>query len=699
MPDILAVNPTGLFSYGVHGTVSLDKQGIVQLTGLNLDRLTRDPNGAGKTSLLNASVHILFGKCPIKGATDTTVVNCILGRSWGMLKFNGKDGQQYRMVMSRKWKGEYPDKDAETEPCQLHEQGARLDGTDIYLDVWQNGKWIDQRCAKSAETRALAIKKFGMSYEQFLTNSYLAQQTGSLLVTGGNKERMQIITELTDMGIWDRSCARMRDKAKAKQAELDGLVGKLAGLQGALAAMPNPITKEVELQLYLDKSGLERKINDLNFQITEGQKALEIAKRDLIVHEDTLQAAGLEKVKTDNAIAQIYQTIAQMEGTRNTAIAKVQVDMATVEPIRATISALRADQRVYERQKSGLMAGGGRCERCGSNVTAEHLQIERNAINEKLTLLAADILAQERAEVAAAEKAREVARNLQTGIEQAWSVQIEAEKTKLSNLRSDQIRHEHVIRTVSEVIKNHRMAESFINQNIQGLTQQKHTAEIQCQQILTALDLEKQREANRTKLRDDIAAVQISIETAKQQLVAIQVCIKGMSDKGIKAHKFGTRIAQLNEILKEYINLLTDGQVQVWFSPFREKATAKNADDVAAEIQIMVREGPKEDIDIAMYSGAERQEATLAIICAFWRLAALQSGGTNILILDEIFGMLSRQRAEKAIALIDKLRESHFGTIVVVTHSDFVKDQLPHDQLWTAKKQNHTTTLVREQAA
>ena len=86
----------------------------------------------------------------------------------------------------------------------------------------------------------------------------------------------------------------------------------------------------------------------------------------------------------------------------------------------------------------------------------------------------------------------------------------------------------------------------------------------------------------------------------------------------------------------------------------------------------------------------------IAIIRAFNKLAVLQGAGTNLLFMDEMFGMFDEASAATAIKLMNQLKDSDWGTIVIVTHNPDIKQLIDYDQLWTAEKLNHITTLKRE---
>ncbi len=77
------------------------------------------------------------------------------------------------------------------------------------------------------------------------------------------------------------------------------------------------------------------------------------------------------------------------------------------------------------------------------------------------------------------------------------------------------------------------------------------------------------------------------------------------------------------------------------------------------------------------FSGSEQDLANLALRVAISEHVRFQSGGTvGLLVLDEVFGALDAQRREQMLVALERL-QSRFRQILVVTHADDVKDQLP----------------------
>jgi ABC-type lipoprotein export system ATPase subunit len=64
--------------------------------------------------------------------------------------------------------------------------------------------------------------------------------------------------------------------------------------------------------------------------------------------------------------------------------------------------------------------------------------------------------------------------------------------------------------------------------------------------------------------------------------------------------------------------------------------------------------------------------------------------------MDEMFGMFDEASASTAIKLMNQLKSGEWGTIIIVTHNPDIKQVLDYDQIWTAVKSGHITTLKRE---
>jgi prepilin-type processing-associated H-X9-DG protein len=675
MSKILQINPTGLFSYGMSSTIELDRQGLIQLNG---------QNGTGKSSLLNAICHIIFGECPVKGVTDTTILNKVWNNGyWGLVKFIGHDQNIYRIIISRKWKNEYPDKQVNQEASQLHEQNKRYGGTDVYFDIWQNNKWFDLRLSKTLDTRKLIIQKFGMSYKQFLVNSYLAQQTGSLLVTGTNKERMQIVTELTNMNIWDRACQHTREKLSRLTQQLQEYRNKLQGINVVQSTLP-AILSDTEIISYESKLlDSYNQSTQLNVKLSDITNNIKLLQDEQDKHQQEYLTA-LKNISDQITILHDNKSILQTKQFQDIAA----ISIANTDDYIRQIETTKAQLVIQNSQLSKLMGDSGVCDRCGSTVDSQHLHSVRQnyednikQLNHTLSTLNTEYSIRKRSAQSCYDEV--TSQILLKFVEESKQIDIKIQQCNKQKQDIElQFANLDIVNNIKRLQSEYQIVQSANVKILQDI-----------QYINNILDNNTKAIEQHRVIQTQITDLTNHINQVETQAAILQVCLTGMGDKGIKAYKFGTCINQLNEVLKTYIDILTDGHVQVWFTPFKEKVTAKHADDISVEIQIMVQEGIKSGIDIALYSGAERQQITLAISTAFWKLANMHNNGTNVLWLDEIFGCMSPNTINRTIKFIEQLKTDHQGTIIITTHSDYVKNNIKVDHEWVTIKTNHISTL------
>jgi exonuclease SbcC len=78
------------------------------------------------------------------------------------------------------------------------------------------------------------------------------------------------------------------------------------------------------------------------------------------------------------------------------------------------------------------------------------------------------------------------------------------------------------------------------------------------------------------------------------------------------------------------------------------------------------------------FSGSETDLANLALRVAISEQVMLLSGGSvGLLVLDEVFGPLDADRKERMLLALERLK-GRFGQVLVVTHDNELKEQLPN---------------------
>jgi DNA repair exonuclease SbcCD ATPase subunit len=697
MLTIQCANISGFFSYAMHETIPLDNQGVVLLTGVNTDRLTTTANAAGKSSLLNAITHILYGQNPTEKGEDK-IVNEVWGHGcWGMVKFTN-NGKQYRIILTRGWKGPYPDVAVENEPCQIHVEGQRYAGTGLYYDIFENGRWKDLHKTRVAETRAIIISNLGISYDRFLATSYLAQQKGLAFINGRNKDRMELITELTDMRIWDECVAQAKRRLKMAEISVEKFNVEIAkwnskAVAYGISLLSDPEISRAEIRILNDANAVtQAELERQNLALSDTTSRRIDMRRRMAEAERTIEDINTEINELKRDIVNENISIARLTTQKAQSVKDPNIENGN----SIKMHELMSHKWDLERRLTNMLPGAGKCDKCGSNVSDTTLMEEKatlllglSGVNSNISSLDLEMIGLVKETQFAHEAAIDTHIIAATHALDGLSEKLTAANAELIKAR----------RTITDLTAED-MEISSINTKLQiEVIKLKLHIETNVQRIKTIeTSLEKDAELRRLILeaKDEAGKAQYALNLVIESQRYHEAIVKGMGDKGVKAHKFGAMIQILNDLVADNIKVLTDGQVQVWFSPWREKANAKSDEDVVPEIQIFVKEGPKEQVELALYSGMERQQIVIAIIRAFNKLAMTQGAGTNLLFMDEMFGMFDEASAGTAIKLMNQLKCGEWGTIIIVTHNPDIKQVLDYDQLWTAVKSGHITTLKRE---
>jgi DNA repair exonuclease SbcCD ATPase subunit len=683
---LLSCNPTGLYSYGQHQTIPLDRQGVVYLTGINHDR-KGDAIAAGKSSILNIICRVLFGQDNHEEAMDGSVVNSVWDHGcFAVVKFAVNDQKFYRVAMVRDWEGDPPE---DMSPSDLLDRGDKYEGKDIYFDEYVGNYWIDRRAGTMKDTRAAIRQAIGMNYEQFCSLAYLAQSRGLRFVDGKHKDRAQIFSDLQDLSIWDVANKQASIKVSVISQELDALNTVIATTKQHLEMLKIPTVEEIA-KLEAEYETVDKQTREMTaWSITNDtfiQNSIQQSsalRLQVLKEEACITSAEAGKEKAHNSL---MGYILQLDSPQT-----VSEDVTRLGLLhQAARIAITNTQSLLIKTKTEL---GAFCQYCGTTVTDESKKQYQASLNRQLMgeEFEMDRLAGE------LENAKQI-----HNAKQAEATKLHTELAEKANQQTEQYLAE-----VDYVLGQHRATISALKAQIAALDLAAHQATISGSSVRAGLrELERKADVLEATIRQAKHASDahrgMTAELLKSEAAAKDLAIereywsalaKHFGNSGIKAHKFGALVGTLEQLCRKYVSQLTDDAVQVSFSPFRERTNAKSADDVVADFQIFVKEGAKDAVDIKLYSGGESQQIIVAIICGFAKLASLQGGGVNALFLDEIFSMLNGTSKAAMVDLVSDLRASNNGTVVVITHDLEVQKTLDCDQIWTAVKKNHITTL------
>ena len=173
-------------------------------------------------------------------------------------------------------------------------------------------------------------------------------------------------------------------------------------------------------------------------------------------------------------------------------------------------------------------------------------------------------------------------------------------------------------------------------------------------------------------------AAQYGAQSAADQLAVAEKQHAALADEAETSRHLG-RLADLLNAFRTNV-VATVGprlstQAAELFAEFTDhEYDLLQVDPETYEIQIVDGGRP---FGMDRFSGSEVDLANLALRIAISEHVRFQSGGAvGLLVLDEVFGPLDEDRKERMLLALERLR-ARFGQVLVVTHANEIKEQLP----------------------
>jgi len=644
------INPSGLFSFGEVETIKIPDLGFCRVLGRNMD--DGGSNGAGKTSFLNAIPQLLFGESE-SDATATKIVNDVWGKGCNAhVIFTDAVGDRYKVVLKRSWKGTKTD-----DP----------DGLTLYY--WDGQCWDDRRGENVHKTKDKIKKIIRFSYQQFLAMSYMAQRAGLRFVDEPSI-RPKVFTEMLDLGVYDKAAEiarkrvrevsqRLFTKETARDVAKQSIEDEETNIEEVLKDLDSQLEK-----LLVDQSGTQNELKD---------QEIICADMDKKVRDQEVLLSGVDP------------DIREISHKWETGVREIkQAPVPGISDIEVKLGVSNNEIKRLKAELSNLLTDAAQCPKCGSTVTKEHLEAHRYGIDSELGSRELELKGLQSEKVSKQDE------------HQRW---IEASVLKLTIEKDQLLEPLHNKKNVLvEVIETYR----------EGL-EESLQKELDIQSSLSTLNSEiSQVEGQRTTWK----SLAESLEQKKKSILVLIEEIEGLQrsieidkwiEKGfkqLKLHLFEEALVMMNELVNKYLDLLCDGKMSVTFDTRKLKAGAKavSNEDYIDSLSVFVQHGRKTSVALEEYSGAEKQVIALALVASFWELvSATTQSGTNILMLDEIFGSLDWVREDGVIRFLDYLRGMG-KTVLVTDNTGVCDDAVEFENNLVAEKVDDITRLLLEAA-
>lgn len=525
----------------------------------------------------------------------------------------------------------------------------------------------EERAATTAKARLAAAEKRFQAVDQ------LRQEHDALVAEGkavraehdaalGEADRLA--SELAELDALAGGLADQQAQAAGlhQAEERLRLVEELAEAERALSALPVPdeppqpeeaacqsarARAEADAQGLAEVTGLLRGATDAE---ERARAALERSERLSVEGACPLcgQALGsaFEKVQAHRAaeLHEAEEAVRVLGAERARLEAAARTSASRAHEAEATLDQLRRARAAYEQDRA-------RCHHAAEAVAKARERLGAPVGEGEAEALASDVA---RRRAAAAECQR-----IEGRLERRPAV----EQT-LGSVRS---RITHASGRL-DVLREKRRSLRFDAQELDEARGRQDEARLVAERAWAAAH---QAQLLAAKARERAAAAAQALEQGRHQHASLEA-----------SADHARHLGRLSELLTSFRNTVVatvgprlSGQAAELFAELTDHEYDRlEVDPETYEIQIRDR---GRLYDMARFSGSETDLANLALRVAISEHVRLLSGGAvGMLVLDEVFGPLDEDRKARMLAALERLK-SRFRQVLVVTHDDAIKAELP----------------------
>ena len=681
---IKSLNPTGMFSFGDAEDINMFDRGLISLQGINKDSRLGSSNGAGKSSLFNSLCELLYRQNPT-GVSGDGVVNNLWDCGFaGRVVFRSWEQIDYRVTYCRKFKkNKYPeDNDNRTE----------YKGTQLFLEKLVGGQWVDYRGSSMQETSKRVQEALGLTYDQFIAVAYMTPRQGNILLRGSNKDRLDVLTGLVGLEVWDDILAQVRLDKKRLTQEQEGLRQKMSYIEGEMSQISTQLQQ-------INPASILEDISDCNVKAKEqeGHKQNE---------EDKLKDLDAELVKTQQDRVDAWTELGL--DTRQKEMASIQNDISSLKveksALRTSINPALAEE--FHAAESSLNQARGtltavkgsnklvdveNCPTCGSTITkAARAKMEKTIKSAEIAVIECEkrvnavkiSVENDKAEQEKTLQGKQVELDNKIADLQKKLGNAQQEYTTKSNEYNAFGAKIQVVRTQADELRQR------VSQFDQVIAQWKARAEALKSSVDTAKAWEGQlREKEQQKSDLNLQVTQVGDDISHYDWFITNIPY-------IKLHKLSVALQDLSSIANSYLKDMGDTATIQIFS-FKEKQKAKSGlkiDQLKSEINIVIEDGEK-NIDPRLYSDGETARFSVALVRAMHDLALKHGHGCNLVLLDEIFSYVDGSNSQIISDSFSQVLQTG-STCIVTDNSGIAANLMNFEGTWTVTKVNGLSTLT-----
>ena len=669
-------------------TLNLDNMGLVLLLGQNNDNPEFLSNGAGKSSITEALVWVLYGKTVRGLKGDEVVHNLIKKNCKVILDLVDDDGNEYRLARYRK-----------------HNENKNS------FQIFMNKKDVSPK--SDSEGLKFVVELLGMDYTTF-TAAILYSASSFKFTSASDSELKAAFDTILGFDIYSNCLSETRNKirqASGQRTQVSLLYGQISKSKQVTEDNLNSLldsqkewkqTHKATLSDYLKQiKKLEKEKTELESQVEEFFIAKEQAKK---AYEDLKAVPPEENSEIKKRIEAGREYLQKEADKLENVKSKFFVSHQELRLLKKDIDAAESSEANLENMLKTLKEDaerveedlGTECPHCGQVMDSSCLSKLQEGINKSLAKTLTELTTCKTELLNQKLRCKDLEEQAKTYKDECDVLEDNVEKAtlKIEGLEKQRDESSDYKEQLAELKSNY----STSNSDYKVAKTEFSTLETQLSSLLERMEKEyeaknpyeklvAQHEEHLVELRCKEQEYVDEIEKLDIELEKLRFWEKAFSNEGIKSKLLDNVTPYLNKQANRYLQKLSSDHIEVKFTT----QTVLKSGEIREKfnIEIINMDG---GMSYASNSSGEKKRIDIAIQLALQSLVASRSSKQmNILILDEIFDALDDSGIANVMNLLDELSQS-VSSILVITHNEELASLLPNTI--TVEKTNGLSKLV-----
>ena len=629
--------------------------GLTLIEGENLDDPSAMSNGAGKSTLLEAIKWCFFGTTA-RGLAGDEVVNSTVGKDCSVEMILALDDAN--LCRLRRYRKDSAHKNQ------------------FFFEVAAGDEWEDLRGKSDAETLENMIKFLGIDEQTFDTTVFFGHGFTKSFAGLTDKEQKAVLERIIGVEYFNELLEKARENFKKAEEECRALQIRASYLKNRLDEGHSSLNL-----LQADHQAFEKERSNKAFAIEED---IAEAKNFIASVQDSKEeTARLRELKqqikdlskSKDPEQEGLGTLKERESYAQDEIKKAQAEIARLEKFKLTkeFTAKGLREKIAEMEARSFSSDPGlqRCPTCNQATDpkffAELVEHNKKEIEGKTSAL--HDAERELQEMQSYFEKAEYNLKKYSRVQQKAKEKLDLYTESLEKLRDLEVEAEKISREKQQIesaLSSRRTHLAALQSNLKAVLESENPLDSAIKRATqSVLDIESECVEIGTK--EAAASARVGVfrfwETA-------------FSDKGsaaqppIKSYLFDSIVPVLDELARQYSEILTSGSIEVQFNTVTALKSGELRDKFS--VSVVNKHGAS---DYRGDSGGERRKVDLAIMFALHSLARIRSGSLiNILCLDEILDSLDSEGCERVMVLLREMCKE-IPIIFVITHNENLKNQ------------------------